>query len=91
MHQGGAAREANMSTETLYLPRIERLFLAFGEFTERLQEMEPDTARLFPEAMEIATRWTVAGEEPDDIAAEMVDAFFAMLEAVAREMRERDE
>lgn len=80
-----------MSTDTFYLPKIERLLLAFGEFAERLEVMEPDTARLFPEALDIATRWTVAGEEPENMAEEMVDAFFVMLEALARELRERGE
>ena len=80
-----------MSTETFYLPRLERALLAFGEFADRLAVMEPDTSRLFPEALDIATRWTVAGEQPEHMAEELVDAFLTMLEALAREMRERGE
>lgn len=78
-----------MSTGTFFLPAAERVLLAFEQFAARLDNIEPDRSRLFPEATIVATDWIVEGEEVEDFAAILVDGFLYMLDALDRKLRGR--
>ena len=80
-----------MSAGTFVLPAGERALLAFEQFTARLDNIEPDRARLFPEAVIAAGDWIVEGEDVEDFAAVLVDGFLGLLAAMEREMRDRRE
>lgn len=77
-----------MSNGTFVLPAAERVVLAFEELLGRLEKIEPNPAAVFPEALEAASKWTVAEEESEELATILSALFFEALAALAREMRE---
>jgi hypothetical protein len=77
-----------MSNNLTYLPAQDRVVLAFEDLLARLAGITPDMAAVYPEAVVAATNWTLAGEEPEELAATLTTFFFEALEALAREMRE---
>lgn len=77
-----------MKIGTHWLPAEDRVVLAFEALIQRLATIEPDATKVYPEAFEAATKWTIAGEKPEDMALALTSFFFEALEELAR--RERD-
>jgi hypothetical protein len=76
-----------MKIGTHWLPAEDRVVLAFDALIQRLAAVEPDATKVYPEAFEVATKWTIAGEKPEEMALALTTAFFEMLEKLARRER----